>query len=431
VSHPAGHDPYGAAADTTYDTAYDAAYDAPYDAAYDAIIVGAGPVGCLFAELLARASLRVALLEEHTQIGLPNHCSGLVSPRTLETAGIPESEVGLARYTSARVWGPGGGTLWLRSDTVQAVAVDRPRFDQFLADRAARAGAHLMLGAKATGFRRVSGGVRVDVAAQGGGTGFSLYAPLLVGADGANSRVARWMGAVSDHEVIPAIKADVAFHGRGTGTIEIFVGSGVAPGWFGWVIPLPGGTARIGIGASGALRRSFEAFLHLLRARCGDFDLLENSSRRAPLPLGPARDFVADHVLLVGAAARQTKPTTGGGLYFGLRAAHLAAVTATHALARGDCSRRALAPYERAWARSEGRELWVGHWLRLAFRRLSDRGLDRVIALFSRPWAQAWLSRLGDMDYPSRMLAGRTVACKMQAVQPKATKARQRAGLRA
>jgi digeranylgeranylglycerophospholipid reductase len=421
VNFPAEYDPHGAAADTTY--------DAVYDATYDAIVVGAGPVGSLFAELLARASLRVALLEEHPQVGLPNHCSGLVSPRTLQVAGIPEDQVALARYTSARVWGPGGGTLWLRSDTVQAVAVDRPRFDQFLAQRAARAGAHLMLGAKATAFRRVPGGVCVDVAAQGGGTGFSLYAPLLVGADGANSRVARWMGAVSDREIIPAIKADVAFQGRGTGTIEIFVGSGVAPGWFGWVSPLPGGTARIGIGALGALRRSFETFLHLVRARCGQFDLLENSTRRAPLPLGPARGFVADHVLLVGAAARQTKPTTGGGLYFGLRAAHLAAVTATHALARGDCSRRALAAYERAWARSEGRELWVGHWLRQGFRRLSDRGLDRVIALFSQPWPQRWLSRLGDMDYPSRMLAGRTASILRAAPRPKATKARQRAGL--
>jgi digeranylgeranylglycerophospholipid reductase len=408
------------------------AEDTAYDAAYDAIVVGAGPVGSLFAELLARASLRVALLEEHAQVGLPNHCSGLVSPRTLDVAGIPEAEVGLARFTSARVWGPGGGTLWLRSDTVQAVAVDRPRFDQFLAQRAARAGAHLMLGAKATAFRRVPGGVCVDVATRDGGTGFSLYTSLLVGADGANSRVARWMGAVSGHEVIPAIKADVAFWGPGTGTIEIFVGSGVAPGWFGWVIPLPDGTARIGIGASGALRRSFEAFLNLVRARFGHFDLLENSTRRAPLPLGPARGFVADHVLLVGAAARQTKPTTGGGLYFGLRAARLAAATATHALARGDCSRRALAPYERAWARSEGRELWVGHWLRQGFRRLSDPGLDRVIALFGRPWAQDWLSHLGDMDYPSRMLAGRAAARGTRIGRPgatKTTKARQRAGL--
>jgi digeranylgeranylglycerophospholipid reductase len=195
------------------------AEDTAYDAAYDAIVVGAGPVGSLFAELLARASLRVALLEEHAQVGLPNHCSGLVSPRTLDVAGIPEAEVGLARFTSARVWGPGGGTLWLRSDTVQAVAVDRPRFDQFLAQRAARAGAHLMLGAKATAFRRVPGGVCVDVATRDGGTGFSLYTSLLVGADGANSRVARWMGAVSGHEVIPAIKADVAFWGPGPGLV--------------------------------------------------------------------------------------------------------------------------------------------------------------------------------------------------------------------
>jgi digeranylgeranylglycerophospholipid reductase len=278
---------------------------------FDAVVVGAGPAGSLVAEGLARASLRVALLEEHPQAGLPNHCSGLVSPRTLAAAGVAEEEVGLARYTRARVWGPGGGTLWLRSGSVQAVAIDRPRFDRILAERAAGAGAELMVGTRACGFERVAGGVRV--AARAGGKTLHLRARLLVGADGASSGVARWMGRGRAHEVIPAAKAEIAFRGRGVESIEIFLGSGLAPGWFGWVIPLPDGTARIGVGATRSLRRSFEALLDLVRERCGDFTV--QGTRQAPLPLGPARGFVGDGVMLVGAAARQTKPTTGGGLW--------------------------------------------------------------------------------------------------------------------
>ncbi len=374
---------------------------------FDAIVVGAGPAGSTFAENLARASFRVALLEEHPQVGVPTHCSGLVSPRALEIAGVDRKEMGLREYSQARVWAPGGATLWLRSDTVQAIAIERDRFDQLLARRAVDAGARLMLGTKARTFRRENGQIAVQATTPRGEV--QLRAPLLVGADGAGSRVARWMGVNGKHEVIPAIKADVAFTNGGTDSIEILVGSGVAPGWFGWVIPLPGGRATIGLGATGSARDHLPAFLDLVRRRFGDYTLEHTHS--APIPLGPARDFVGDGVLLVGAAARQTKPTTGGGVYLGIRAAQLAAATASCALAqaralsRGNLSRRALAPYEDEWHRLEGREVTVGHRLRRAYRRLSDRELDWIVATAAQPWAQRLISRLGDIDFPAQLLS--------------------------
>lgn len=377
------------------------------DYLYDAIVVGAGPAGSTFAEALARASFRVALLEEHDQVGVPTHCSGLVSPRALEIAGVSPEVMGLQEYRQARVWAPGGGTLWLRSDSVQAIAIERDRFDQALAQRAVDAGAELMLSTKARHFQREDGRIAVHATTSRGGR--QLCAPLLVGADGANSRVARWMGAGGKHEVIPAIKADVTFTCGGTDTIEILVGSGVAPGWFGWVIPLPGRRATTGMGATHSPRAHLPAFLDLVRRRFGDFSL--DSTHSAPIPLGPARDFVGDGVLLIGAAARQTKPTTGGGVYLGIRAAQIAADVAAHALAQGRAesqhalSHRALAPYEEAWHRLEGREVAVGHRLRSVYRRLSDRDLDWIVAAAAQPWAQRLISRLGDIDFPAQLLS--------------------------
>jgi flavin-dependent dehydrogenase len=203
--------------------------------------------------------------------------------------------------------------------------------------------------------------------------------------------------------VIPAEKIDITFSGRGTDSVEIFVGKNVAPGWFGWVIPTGERQATIGLGTIGSLPECTPAFLDLVRRRFGDFAV--EGVRQAPIPLGPARDFVADGVLLVGAAARQTKPTTGGGVYLGVRAAQLAAGTAIRALEVGDTSRRALAAYERAWHRLEGHEVRVGGWLRRAFRRLSDRELDWIISVAGEPWAQEAITRLGDIDYPAQLLS--------------------------
>ena len=366
---------------------------------FDVIIVGAGPIGSATAERLAQASLRVALLEEHPQVGLPNHCSGLVSLRTLKLAGIAEKAVGLAKFDCARVWSPGGKTLRLQSNSAQAIAIDRPRFDQMLAERAVEAGAHLFLGIRAHRFERVNGNIQVEAQTKNGSCRF--YAPLLIGADGANSRVARWMGREGKHEIIPAFKADIAFRDAGTDSIEIFVGNTIAPGLFGWVIPLQDGTARVGIGVTETPRRYFEAFLDVVRHRFGDLTIIEQ--RGATLPLGPAQSFVGEHVMLVGAAACQTKPTTGGGLYFGLRAAELAATTAVEAIATGDFSDRLLSQYEQRWHHLDGRELVYGHWLRKLLLRLSDNDLDLIMQLLSIPFMQNQVQQLGDIDYPSHL----------------------------
>ena len=366
---------------------------------FDVIIVGAGPTGSATAASLAQASLRVALLEEHSRVGLPNHCSGLVSPRTLTLAGITEEAVGLAKFDCARVWSPKGKTLRLQSDSAQAIAIDRPRFDQILAERAVEAGAHLFLGTRARRFERVDGGVQVGAQVENGGCHFC--APLLIGADGANSRVARWMGKESKPEIIPAFKADIAFRGKGTDSIEIFVGNAVAPGLFGWIIPLPDGAARVGIGATETPQRYFEAFLNMVRRRFGAFTIQRQMG--ATLPLGPAQNFVGEHAMLVGAAAHQTKPTTGGGLYFGLRAAELAAATAIEAIECGDFSQRTLSEYERRWQRLDGQELVYGHWLRKLLLSLSDGELDLIVQLLGIPFLQDLTRRLGDIDYPSRL----------------------------
>ncbi|NLF01254.1 MAG: NAD(P)/FAD-dependent oxidoreductase [Anaerolineales bacterium] len=372
------------------------------DTEFDVIVVGAGPVGSSVAEKLARASVSVALLEEHPAVGMPNHCSGLVSPRTLACAHVSEDALALAHYRRARVWAPDGRMLRLESDTVQAVAIDRTRFDQTLATRAVECGAELMLGIKAVHFERDADCVRVQVRQDRRIR--ELRTRLLVGADGACSRVAQWMGAPRPQEVIPAIKAALTFRASPLDEIEIFLGKDVAPGWFGWLIPLPDGATRVGLGTKQGPRRYFTRFLEMVRARFGPFDLLEGSVCQAPLPLGPGRDFVADRALLVGAAAGQTKPTTGGGVYFGLRAAELATKVAITALAAGDCSREWLAPYERAWAYGEGRELAFGRWLRRIWLRLPDSGLDAVVWLLTQAPSRKYLTRLGDMDYPSRLI---------------------------
>jgi flavin-dependent dehydrogenase len=77
------------------------------------------------------------------------------------------------------------------------------------------------------------------------------------------------------------------------------------------------------------------------------------------------------------------KPTTGGGIYYGLLCADLAAQTLDGALRSGRLCGKDLSGYERAWKATLGDELRTGQWARKLYERLSDRRIDRILATLS------------------------------------------------
>jgi flavin-dependent dehydrogenase len=86
-------------------------------------------------------------------------------------------------------------------------------------------------------------------------------------------------------------------------------------------------------------------------------------------------------VLVVGDAAGLTKPTTGGGIYYGLLSAEFAAHAARHALATADFSAECLAQYQRTWKAQFGRDLWWGRWFRRHAEQFTDAQIDDAFRL--------------------------------------------------
>jgi flavin-dependent dehydrogenase len=94
--------------------------------------------------------------------------------------------------------------------------------------------------------------------------------------------------------------------------------------------------------------------------------------------LKPLARTYGERLVVVGGAAGQVKPTTGGGIYYGLLCADLAADNLHRALETDSLSARSLASYEREWKRKIGRELKMGYWTRRFYQRLSDRQIDKI-----------------------------------------------------
>ncbi|RLC55229.1 MAG: hypothetical protein DRI30_07925 [Chloroflexi bacterium] len=371
----------------------------------DVAVVGAGPAGSRTARDLARAGLRVRLLEEHRAVGVPSHCSGLISPRTLREAEIGEEAV-IHRLTGAFIHTQEGGEVALGGSATRAVAIDRVAWDQTLCEQAQAAGAELVR-ARMTRVERENNHVRLT--AQTDGRDWTLTARMVIGADGTHSRVARTLGLPRPAEyaynlgIEGRISPDARAKWRDD-YVHVFVGHDLAPGWFGWIIPVGGEIVRVGIGTTGAVkpivayRRMAEAYPELFAG----LEPIRMYGGTIPLSFAP-RSY-SDRALLVGDAAGQVKPFSGGGIYTSLVAARLAAVTVREAFERDAFGAKSLAAYERRWKREIGRELRKSRHLRHFGLAMSSAQIERLVRALRSPGLQALTDQHADIDYPSKVL---------------------------
>jgi flavin-dependent dehydrogenase len=103
--------------------------------------------------------------------------------------------------------------------------------------------------------------------------------------------------------------------------------------------------------------------------------------RQKILPLGAIDRTVADRVIAIGDAAGLVKPTTGGGIYYSILSAALAADVAIEALRLDRLDRETLSAYDRAWRGQLDEEFSAQHALRDVASHLTDEALDSLFEL--------------------------------------------------
>lgn len=356
------------------------------------LVIGGGPAGCSFAARAAKAA-QVTVLEEHPQIGRPVQCTGLVAPRVVDLARAKESV--LCAIRGARFHFPAGTVIDFRSSWIKAFVVDRQEFDRRCAENAADAGAKILTGSRLT--RAVIRPEGVEARFLREGRTEKCMAGLIVGADGYKSRVSETADLPPARERIKGLQVDLDIVDR-SDVLDVYIGSNVAPGFFAWRIPC-GDFVRVGVCISQGNGVPSQYLRSLLkRLELDDMKVLERIS--GVIPIGfPLRTY-ADRTLLIGDAAGQAKPLSGGGLYTGMTAARIAAEVALAAQQEGNLSADRLSEYQRKWKDEIGRELERGYLIRKAYLRLSDKRLEALGRTLDRPEVKEVLST-GDIDFPS------------------------------
>jgi flavin-dependent dehydrogenase len=148
-----------------------------------------------------------------------------------------------------------------------------------------------------------------------------------------------------------------------------------------------------------------QGFLNRLAAQ-GRIDSPQARIVYGGIPLRPLPRTSAARIVVIGDAAGQVKPTTGGGIYYGLLSAGIAADVLHRAIAANDLSAGFLRDYDRRWRRLLSRELQIGRWSRWLFERLNDRQIVRLFGMVQeRSFREALLSSPDfSFDWHSRLI---------------------------
>jgi geranylgeranyl reductase family protein len=342
---------------------------------YDAeiIVIGAGPAGSRVAQRLAAAGYDVLLLERRRSLGEPVCCTGIISRECLSEFDIDPNLV-LRHYHGASIHAPGGQVIDIQRPGVQAVAIDRAAFDRSMTERATASGARLLLGATVVNVETNDDQATVVVVHEGKTRQLTCRAVVI--AAGLAQKLTRVLGLGRIGDAALGFQLDVET--TEPAGVEIFLGSHLAPDFFGWLAPISDNKAKLGLIARRRADGHLQGLVELLRSQGKIGDAIGEVRCRA-IPLSTLPRTYAERVLVVGDAAGQVKSTTGGGLYYGLVCADIAAETLHSALLNDDLSATSLAPYQRQWRRALGRDLLLGRLARKVFQRLGDRQVDRLL----------------------------------------------------
>ncbi len=385
---------------------------------YDVVVVGAGPAGCLAAKYAAKNGAKTLIIEEHASIGSPVQCAGLLSTSAIrECEVVPDS--GFHPITGAFVYAPDRRRICISGGEIKAYVVDRRIFDRTLAENAIRSGADILMRTRAVGIGigmdRGRGRRRIlHVAIEGEPD--MIEADVVIGADGVQSHIARWAGLDTPDTVLSGAQVSTVYDFEDPRFVEIFPGS-CAPGFFAWAIPYHG-SARIGLavrpgfGSGPVARRGSgvgpeSAWAHLKRLIAEHPVVSEKCDpgiagiALGGIPISVPQQTAADGLLIVGDAAGQVKPTSGGGVYPGAVCAKIAGKVAADAVMEGDTSVRRLSEYDKLWRGRIGRELAIGRRINEWMARLSDSEINRLVGVLDDDELLDLITRYGDMDHPS------------------------------
>ncbi len=273
---------------------------------YDVLIVGGGPSGLMLASRLSK-KLSVLVIEEHESVGVPQHCAGLISIEALRSIGSPAFRSLVNKFRTMELYSPSLKKIVLTGSPL-ACLVDRVLLEEYLYG-------------EVCGRARVLLGTRVIAVSKGRAlldSGEVVRGKYLVIAEGASRFItSRILGKKPPGIVGLQYDLECA-DSRAEDPVRVFFSSKYSPKFFSWMIPVGDGVIRVGTAGpvNSMNTRRLRGFVKFLERK----GFVRNC--RVKRFFGglivseyPTAGTYGDNIIVIGDAAGQTKPLTGGGLY--------------------------------------------------------------------------------------------------------------------
>ena len=305
---------------------------------FDVVIIGAGLAGLQCAKLLSRRGAKILLVDRKTDLTRGVHTTGIFVRKTLEDFDFPAGTLGNA-VRHVTLYSPGLRAVDLESEKDEfrvgkmgalyesmlreclASGVEFSNGTRYISANSA--------GSESSNFSSETGEVRTIVKLEKEGKAFEVGAKVLIGADGAASRVAKDLGLDENEEWI--VGYEEVYHAgnrAGEPRLHCFLDARLAPGYLAWIAD-DGEEIHIGVGGYAANFNPREALKSFKEKTRKLFDLTgaklaETRGGRIPVG-GVLRRIASERGILIGDAAGAVSPLTAGGLDPALRLSRFAA----------------------------------------------------------------------------------------------------------
>jgi len=304
-------------------------------------IIGAGPSGCYSAYVLSKYGYDVKVYEEHSKIGLPFQCTGLVTSAIRKF--VKENSYVVNKIKEARIFSPNGNCCQIKLSKPNFV-LDRVSFDRYLAENAVSEGAKIILKSKFKELSIQKGKVISIIGNR------KIESDVVVGADGPNSKVAMSSGLYGKRKFV--IGHQVRLKKKNDNIIEFWLGIGK----FAWIVPESENIIRAGVVADRMPKSYLRNFLKIKGLERKK--PIDTQSGLIPVYNPKIKTEKNGVVYIIGDAATMVKPVTFGGIIQGL----MAAEELGKAIKEGKS-------FEKLWRRRFGKDLYYG----LVVRRILDK----------------------------------------------------------
>jgi len=356
---------------------------------YDVVVVGAGPAGSITAKTCAKAGLKTLMIEKRQEIGTPVRCAEGVGKDDLKRHIQPDSRWIAAEVIGSKIFSPDGTEITMSEAEIGGKAgytLERKVFDRALAQEAAEAGADIMVKTSALGLFRVGdennpiiNGLRVKHL----GKIIDFKADIVIGADGVESKVGRWGGidtSLKPNDIDTCAQFLVSNIDAGEYS-KFFLGKTYSPGGYVWIFPKGKHTANVGLGVLGSKcgdgARPITLLQEFMKKHLPQGKVIEMVVGGVPLS-GQIDKTVVNGLMLVGDAARQSDPLTGGGIINAMDAGKIAGEVCIEAENLGDFTTRTLGEYEYRWRATIGHEINKSLKVKNLLVKLSDDDINTL-----------------------------------------------------